>query len=412
MVSTKQPRARGEGCHFTKPVVIEFKFRSCKTHCVDEGEWNGVLHVPMMQDPLTGRCKVPRGTTVCKGTVHREDRYHPEHGYSGQPFSESFEAKFTRRYTADLASDLESSLQKFELGYDLSYVNEEFCIDVDIMRADEPHRCENERARTPFMTVPHNAELSFGGKFKVKVPKEIPEDASDDEPDYLEYNFVPGDKSKYLRHLDQWEQHAGGILQVYARASLDMDLETYKGYVLDADYKIKLYTVLSCHAPNEDAMAHEPGTSPNWAALEKLLTRRFPKKPSAWAARAVGQYQLFLELKIAHNDWDSEKFSPSAALDEVWHAHLSFVDRYQRDVLALTGGARLIEHSPVLGDDARGRYKACHKAHVARMRAAKQAVDNEFWPAPSASGLRADEHDDDSDDHMAYGSDAGGPSCG
>lgn len=199
---------------------------------------------------------------------------------------------------------------------------------------------------------------------------------------------------------------------MYARTECDLDLPSYKGYVLDADYKIKLYTVLSCHQPNAGPAKREAGASADWDALEKLLAARFPKKPQAWAARAVGQYQLFLELKVQHGDWDSTIFSPSAALDEVWHAHLAFVERYQRDVYALTGGARLIEHSPVLGDDARERYAACHKAHVARMGSVKQAVDKEFWPAPNASGLRADEHDGDSDDHMMYGSDAGGPSCG
>ena len=47
-----------------------------------------------------------------------------------------------------------------------------------------------------------------------------------------------------------------------------------------------------------------------------------------------------------------------------------------------------------------------------RMRKAKQPIDPEFWPEPNASGLRADEHDGDSEDHLSYGSDEGGPSCG
>jgi len=338
------------------------------TAYIDAGDWNGVLHVPMLQDPLTGRCEVQPGTTEVKGTVQRMDRARAVRVYSEyeHPSSESFVAKFTR--------EKGKPLHNFELGYETCYNNEEFGVQLHVVLAGAPDRIDEDRVhsltRSSFVTVPFNAKSSSDKTFKVKGPKRSAPDA-DDSDDYEPsvssggggynntFSWMPGDESKYRRHLEQWEQHAGGILQVYARSFLDLDLDYYpKGMVLDADYKIKLYTVLSCHKPNKEEAAaaaakREVGVPPDWDALEQLLAARFPKKPKAWAARAVGQYQLFLELKMQHDDWDSLKFSPSAALDDVWHAHLAFVDRYQQDVYALTGGARLIEHSPVLGDDAR-----------------------------------------------------------
>lgn len=431
-----------------KPVLVEFKFRSCKSFCVKPGEWNGVLHVPMMQDPLTGRCVVQSGTTVVKGTVHRTDAvYDQMQRWENEDEDEPVRESITETFVAKFTREAGKPLHNFELGYDICYMNEEFGVYWDVVEARVKHHHDDDHVdvRSPFATIPHNKGLGFGpGEFKVKGPKAPPSDASDDD-DVSEggYSFVAGDERTFRRHLDEWERHAGGILQVYARAFLDGDFDLPHP-VLDADYKIKLYTVLSCHAPNETGpLKREKGAGADWGALERVLAARFPKKPKSWAAKAVEQYQprahtvhalptaavhlltlcralcvccryqLFLELKIQHDDWDSTLFSPSAMLDEVWHAHLAFVPRYQRDILALTNGARLLEHSPVLGDDARERYAACHKAHVTKMRIAKQPVDKEFWPAPNASAMRKDEeHDGDSDDHMSYGEGAGGPSCG
>jgi hypothetical protein len=102
------------------------------------------------------------------------------------------------------------------------------------------------------------------------------------------------------------------------------------------------------------------------AFLVKVMQARFPDKPSAWSVRAVTEYAQFLELKRDHNDWDVGLFSPSTTIDQVWHAHLSFVDRYQYDVRALCGG-QLIEHSPVLGEEAFKRYETAYRMHVCRM---------------------------------------------
>ena len=163
-------------------------------------------------------------------------------------------------------------------------------------------------------------------------------------------------------------------------------------------------------------MVWEKGGTPDWAALERLVGARFPKKPAPWAKQAVEQYVHFLMLKAEETDWDSEKFSPSGPIDEIWHAHLSFLDRYHHDVCCLSQGSHLIEHSPVLGDVARKRYAAAHAAHTSRMKRLGQAVVADFWPKPNPPGsVYTEEHDGDSDDaNLSLPNDdfADGPACG
>ena len=89
------------------PVTVEFLFTSCKTRLVREGEFSGYLHVPMFQDPKTGRCSIPQGTTTAKGVVQRRC------GYARQ--EEEITATFVKAF--DQISD-------FRLGYDLEYFQE------------------------------------------------------------------------------------------------------------------------------------------------------------------------------------------------------------------------------------------------------------------------------------------------
>ena len=49
-------------------------------------------------------------------------------------------------------------------------------------------------------------------------------------------------------------------------------------YCEEADYKIKLYTVLSAHRPNEVQLTEDPDAVPNWETLEQLMMARFPDK--------------------------------------------------------------------------------------------------------------------------------------
>ena len=119
---------------------------------------------------------------------------------------------------------------------------------------------------------------------------------------------------------------------------------------------------------------------------------------------------------MEHNDWASQLFSPSGPLDEIWHTHLSFVDRYQHDILVLSRGAhRVIEHSPVLGLEPRRRYAAAHEKHTARMERMGESVDNEFWPAPKPSMFtipRNYDSDEHCECHDESGEESEGPVCG
>jgi len=47
----------------------------CKTHELDEGKMEGMLHVPVLQDNTTGCLHVPEGTTEVKGNakLHRRE---------------------------------------------------------------------------------------------------------------------------------------------------------------------------------------------------------------------------------------------------------------------------------------------------------------------------------------------------
>jgi hypothetical protein len=208
--------------------------------------------------------------------------------------------------------------------------------------------------------------------------------------------------------LDNWEDNAGGLLSVSAKGSFEFDPDYYEeqtgddpdDVVHEAKYKIKLYTVLSAHKPNQISIPPVPeGATADWDALERLVKSRHPAREYKWVKRAVEQYVHFLELKKEHNDFQSETFSPSTLVDIIWHAHLSFLDRYHRDVQALTGSTDVLEHSPVLGEDASKRYTAAHQAHVARMHGLDKPVDDEFWPHPERSGFK-EENDGDSDDHL------------
>ena len=160
----------------------------------------------------------------------------------------------------------------------------------------------------------------------------------------------------------------------------------------------RLYTVLSVQRP--DARVNH---RPDWSALEKVVLARFPNKNAEWATRAVKQYRLFLELKIAANDWSAEIYSPSKSIDEIWHAHISLMDVYQRDILSLTDGLHAIERLPVAYNEARNRYKKAYYDHNRLMEDSGDEVDNEFWPDPSKLEDIPTENADDSDDGIDTG---------
>ncbi len=329
-----------------QPVVIAFNFRCYETHMFNEGELEGTMNVPMLQDPRTGLCVLDEGRIECKGVFCDGERV--EEG-------DTVPIMFQKQH---------SSVKKFCFGYGLD---------------------SDEYGFSKYVT-----SKADGGGFACHDVGE----------------------------LAAWETHQGGALSTYQHvdmsdcrnASKASDDDSDDEKVWDTKYKLKLYTVLSAYKPGQTTTSDMSSVGkplgvvgvPNWSALEAVVHARFPFKGTAWARLAVNEYLHFLELKKAMHDWASKVYAPSGAIDEVWHAHLSFVDRYQRDICAFTGG-NLILHSPVLGEEPKRLYAAAYKAHKRRMTQLNLVVEKEFWPNPKAPEIDAKyriEHGYDSDNHV------------
>lgn len=232
------------------------------------------------------------------------------------------------------------------------------------------------------------------------------------------YSHQVNENAKFC--FDEWENHAYDI-GIRPRNIHKCRKES----ILEADYKLKLYTVLSAHKPSESLplVAPPAGTNPDWGALEKLVSIRLNKeykddtdesddeetplfdprrseKNKTYIKGIVKDYILFLQLKKDFNDYEaSVLFSPSKIVDEVWHAHLSFVDRYQRDIMAFMGDAKLVEHEPVLGQAVKLRYattfKALRSIHISHW-------SHGGWPMPQ---ITVQGSHDDNDLDASYDSD-------
>lgn len=209
------------------------------------------------------------------------------------------------------------------------------------------------------------------------------------------------------RNIDTWETQQGGFLEFIASVATTWTNAVRWGYYggtfdelreAEGRYKIKLYTVLSAHRPNQLSLPEFIiGQSPDWDALVQVVHARFPDHSKSWAVRAVRQYRYFVELKIN----GTKNISPSYAIDEVWHAHLSFPEQYQRDMIALTKGNGILEHKPVHLKQSAKYYEKAHKLHSKRMAKLNASVDKEFWPDPVP--YDPSQHEQSSDDEKMMG---------
>ena len=325
----------------------------------------------MVQDLKTGRFELPEGRHLVQGKMSRDNLYDNTRCIYGSKRgnSEQIEQSFQGEIVRD------SSKVLFSFGMDLVVGLDE----EDVYEYIEPTgTTESEKNNEIIKVVPFVNERN--------------------------------------RQLKNWIRHQGGMLAFQAHVNIDEICQFCDDEIertVDATYKLKLYTVLSVHIPNADPVKADKGHEVDWAFLEKAVAARFPKKGLAWAKRGVSQYMLFLDLKIAKKDWKSTKFSPSGPIDEIWHTHISFTERYQQDVHSLTGNKHLIEHTPVLKEDSMKRYVAARNEHVEQMKKIGQAVDPEFWPAPViAIGESSDDGDDSSVDSDARLDIGYAPSCG
>ena len=89
---------------------------------------------------------------------------------------------------------------------------------------------------------------------------------------------------------------------------------------------------------------------------------------------------IFLKLKMDKNDYQCRFYSPSVPIKKVWFAHLSFLDRYQHDIQALTRvKSKIFENIPITKDKSISRSNDARQAHVKRMEALSALVDTQFW---------------------------------
>jgi len=322
-----------------KTVLVEFKFRNNETS-VEGGEWDGTIVVPMLQDKRTGLYRLPPTEEIkFQGTSPKCDVYDE---------IIEFEGCFRRR------DGPKSELAFLDLGLDLGVCwlsDERPDVKARVTKRGELEKVCGQSLRTPAYP--------------------------------LDTSSAPSTEV-VAKQLQDWERNQGGMLCAWAKASIANSFEDkdskwtkHPDYKQVGTYKMELQTVLSVERPDARAK-HQP----DWGALETIVLARFPDKNAEWATRAVKQYRLFLELKIGVKDFCAELYAPSKLVDEVWHAHISFLDVYQRDILSLTNGLHIIEHSPVIGEEARNRYQQAYEDHTERMQGSSDEVDNEFWPDP------------------------------
>lgn len=357
--------------------VVEFKFEACKTVCVLEAEVriDGVMHIPLLQCQETGYFRIIPGTTEIQviANIVKE----------GETKTHRVTGNIIGGEGTGAGSGGQTIIRKINLGLGLDY---EWDYDRGAKYKIGPE-CSPK-----FTTTPHHNKMKKSPEF-------------------------------FEKRLQDWLSCAGGMLHFYSKQYGSYDHSEYIHHLTDddqiaeateaaeksveeADYKLKLYTVLSAHRPNDNDSLVAPAahTSPDWRSLKALVAKRL-NKDKQWAKEAVKNYILFLELKRDFNDYkESILFTPSVLVDEIWHAHLSFTDRYQRDIMAFCGGTKLIEHNPVLGEAARKRYAITY--HTLKTRRERDVdgddLNPEFWPEPvQNTGLPASYENDtggDSDD--------------
>ena len=343
-------------------VLVEFKFRSYKTQLFKEGGLKGTLHVEMDQDQESGIYSIPVGETSFR--VKLED-VKTESWCMGDGGWDEFSGTFSRK-------DSNGPID-MDPGLILDYCT------------------GNHRDFKTTVRPPNAARRMYPGYREIKE--------SGSEP------FV-------ARGLSNWEEGQGGFLELIASVSTEWRNDVRWGWyggtypetrAAEGTYKIKLYTVLSAHRPNEgeDSLPkYTSGKFPDWDALVHVVAARNPDKSASWAERAVRQYRYFMDLKVDPK-LAKQKFSPSLLIDDIWHAHLSFTERYQHDIVSLTKGNGIVEHLPVHLKRSAEYYKKAHAQHLKRMKKLGRAVDEEFWPDPLP--YDPSEHENSSDDEKMKG---------
>ena len=172
-----------EGSDF--PVTVMFNFRSSKTSFLKEGQMTGTLHVPMLQDPLTGRFRIPAGTTKAKGNatfdyIRFHNGQYPRNFWTGKILSPRPLKAPTRNLRSRASSWVTVSLGNRKIvgshPYLINPVDGE--VDTDGYPPSE------------FLTYPEDSDGTI-------------------------------DRNLYRKRLNEWETSAGGMLTVFAKGKVD-----------------------------------------------------------------------------------------------------------------------------------------------------------------------------------------------
>lgn len=110
---------------------------------------------------------------------------------------------------------------------------------------------------------------------------------------------------------------------------------------------------------------------------------------NAYAARVIGEYRKFLYLSATAG----HRVSPSSAVDQVWHLHLTYTRNYW-GVLCEHILQRPLHHEPSDGskDDSAKHRDRYRKTRDSYLREFGIEPPSDIWPAPCIRPLRVKSH--------------------
>jgi small ubiquitin-related modifier len=96
------------------------------------------------------------------------------------------------------------------------------------------------------------------------------------------------------------------------------------------------------------------------------------------ARKVLKAYRQFLTLKKESKDWDATILSPSALVDQMWHAHVLDTKNYFHDMMLLCGN--VVNHNPDGGHDKEAREARRKTTRDALLnRFGSYTIDSEIW---------------------------------
>lgn len=128
------------------------------------------------------------------------------------------------------------------------------------------------------------------------------------------------------------------------------------------------------------ASSHDDAVANWWEYGSVPLVKRCIREygwSDKYAARVLGGYKKFLQLKKDLSDWDHKILSPSIPVDKMWHMHILDVANYIKDCELLCG--HLVGHDPdgMLNADARKRRVETTR-HILQNQLGGE-MDEEVW---------------------------------